>query len=174
MIKRFLIGFIGLVLFACDTEQTSTKKNVPKPTKEQLIKANKNLMKLEETRIKRFLERSGWPVLSTGTGLHYWVYEPGKGDSVRQGEIITVNYTIRLLTGDTCYTNIGEEPDQFKVDFDDVESGLHEAVQYMKYGSKARLILPPHLAHGLIGDMNKIPMNATLIYDLEILNSKNE
>jgi FKBP-type peptidyl-prolyl cis-trans isomerase len=55
------------------------------------------------------------------------------------------------------------------VDFDQVESGLHEGIKYMKKGEKARLILPPHLAHGLIGDMNKIPMNATLIYDIQVI-----
>ena len=40
---------------------------------------------------------------------------------------------------------------------------------YMKEGDKAKLILPSHLAYGLIGDQNKIPQKATIIYDIELL-----
>ena len=39
----------------------------------------------------------------------------------------------------------------------------------LKKGSKARFILPPHLAHGLIGDENRIPARAIIIYDIEVL-----
>jgi FKBP-type peptidyl-prolyl cis-trans isomerase FkpA len=40
----------------------------------------------------------------------------------------------------------------------------------MKQGQKAIFIMPPHLAHGLLGDKNKVPPRATLVYDVELLN----
>jgi FKBP-type peptidyl-prolyl cis-trans isomerase len=39
----------------------------------------------------------------------------------------------------------------------------------MRKGEKALFILPPHLAHGLIGDMNKIPPLTTVVYDIELI-----
>jgi FKBP-type peptidyl-prolyl cis-trans isomerase FkpA len=55
---------------------------------------------------------------------------------------------------------------------DNVESGLHEGILYMNEGSKALLVIPSHLAHGLVGDMNKIPPKSTIVYDIELLELK--
>jgi FKBP-type peptidyl-prolyl cis-trans isomerase len=52
---------------------------------------------------------------------------------------------------------------------DNIESGLHEALQLMRIGDKMRFILPSHLAHGLIGDQTKIPPRASVIYEIELL-----
>ena len=50
-----------------------------------------------------------------------------------------------------------------------VESGLEMAVLLMKDGQKGKFILPPHLGHGLIGDNDKIPPLAILVFDIELL-----
>jgi len=39
----------------------------------------------------------------------------------------------------------------------------------MRQGDRAKLIVPSHLAFGLLGDLKKIPAGATLVYDIEIL-----
>ena len=57
----------------------------------------------------------------------------------------------------------------FKVGFGGVESGLEEGVLLLRTGDKARFIMPPHLAHGLIGDGDCIPMRAIIIYDVELV-----
>jgi FKBP-type peptidyl-prolyl cis-trans isomerase FkpA len=179
MITRNLYFFLSVLmtlvlLNACkgdsSGETTSSNQSIkqPNPTQEELFKMNKRLMNEERSRINHFIKRNRWPVSSTGTGLKYWVYETSEGDSVKERDIVKVRYNILLLTGDTCYKR-WDQSEQFTVDFDQVESGLHEGIKYMKKGEKARLILPPHLAHGLIGDMNKIPMNATLIYDIQVI-----
>ena len=53
-----------------------------------------------------------------------------------------------------------------------VESGLEEAVLKLRKNSSAILILPPHLAHGLIGDGNKIPPKAILVYKIKVIDIK--
>ena len=52
------------------------------------------------------------------------------------------------------------------------ESGLHEALKYLKVGDKAIIILPHFAAHGILGDMNKIPPLSTVVYDIEVLDAK--
>ena len=67
------------------------------------------------------------------------------------------------------YKTDTERSEHFAVDFDDVESGLHEGVKYMSVGDKAIFILPAHLAHGITGDQAAIPPQSTLVYDLHLL-----
>jgi FKBP-type peptidyl-prolyl cis-trans isomerase FkpA len=55
------------------------------------------------------------------------------------------------------------------VGMEEIESGIHKAVQFMKKGDKALILIPSHLAHGLLGDMNKIPPQTPIIYDIYIL-----
>jgi FKBP-type peptidyl-prolyl cis-trans isomerase len=53
-----------------------------------------------------------------------------------------------------------------------VESGLEEVILFLKKGDRAKIIIPSHLAFGLVGDGNKIPAMATLVYDLELIELK--
>ena len=50
-----------------------------------------------------------------------------------------------------------------------VEGGLDEALLLMRIGDKARIILLPHLAHGLLGDFEKIPARSIIVYYIELV-----
>lgn len=161
---------IGLGASCGRTEQTNqTKETGQKSVKEQLIEANRSRVEIESERIDAFVERRKWNVTKTGTGLRYMIYQDGEGPTAKKGDRAKVNFSVSLLDGTECYSSEESGPQVFTVGMDNVESGLHEGITYMKTGSKAKLILPSHLAHGLIGDQNKIPANATIIYDIELL-----
>ena len=106
---------------------------------------------------------------TTGTGLHYMFIGKGKGDSARSGDVVKVNYTIALMDGTVCYSSDKDGTYEFRVEGDAIESGLHEAIQLMRAGDKAKFILPAHLAHGVHGDDANIPPLSTLVVDLELL-----
>jgi FKBP-type peptidyl-prolyl cis-trans isomerase len=55
-----------------------------------------------------------------------------------------------------------------KVGRDNVESGLHEAIQLMRKGDRAKFDLPSFRAFGLTGE-GKIPMNASVVYDIYLV-----
>lgn len=135
-----------------------------------LMEVNRNRVSAERERIDNYVRRRNWRVVETGTGLRYHIYQ--KSDSSLQrpvaGNMVYVTYSVSLIDGTQCYSRV-DHPETFRVEQDNVESGLHEGIQFMRPGEKAHLILPPHLAHGLIGDMDKIPMNATIIYDIHLL-----
>jgi FKBP-type peptidyl-prolyl cis-trans isomerase len=75
---------------------------------------------------------------------------------------------VRLLDGKLCYESDENFYEELKIDHNDRESGLNEALKLMKTGEKAKLILPNHLAHGLVGDLKSIPPLSILIVDLEL------
>jgi FKBP-type peptidyl-prolyl cis-trans isomerase FkpA len=141
----------------------------PAELKESLLNANKIYAKRESDEIDQYIKQHKWNVTGTGTGLQYIIFKKGIGEQARAGQLAKVNYKISLLDGTLCYSSDETGPKQFLIDQDDVESGLHEGIKYMKVGDRAILIIPSHLAHGLIGDESKIPPQATLIFDLELL-----
>jgi FKBP-type peptidyl-prolyl cis-trans isomerase FkpA len=138
-------------------------------TLDDLVRNNKKVHEQEMMSIEAFVKEKNWPVTKTGTGLQYWVYENGNGQVAKLEDIVTLAFHIELMDGSACYDASLANPKKFRVGHDNVESGLHEVVQLLHVGDKAKVVLPSHLAFGLTGDNNKIPQNATVIYDLQII-----
>ena len=160
-----------LILFSCADKPYETEKEV-NWTKDQSIKMNANFAAEEDKEIEAFLKRrKDWNMTTTGTGLRYMIYQNGpKVDSVYADDLVYVNFEVSLLSGEVCYRSETDEPEQFKVEHADIESGLHEGIKLMCKGDRAKFILPSHLAHGLIGDTDKIPPLSPVVYDIELVN----
>jgi len=169
LIKRSIILIFIIIFFSCNREKNVENKTVIKHSKESLEEVNKLLVDKDAELIKSYVDRRGWKIELTESGLWYMIYEKGSGSDIKKGDIITFNYEVWLLNGTHCYSSDKLGSKNFVVGKGGVESGLEEGVLMLKLGSKARFILPPHLAHGLIGDENRIPARATIVYDIEIL-----
>lgn len=160
--------FLSIIFISCQNDKNEEKKDWHK-INEQLIDVNKYLVKEDRERIESFIKRNEWNMTQTETGMWYEIYEKGKGELVKENDIATINYTITLLDGTLCYSSDSLGALTFKVGRANVESGMHQGIRLMNIGSKARFILPPHLAHGLVGDDNKIPPRSIIVYDVELL-----
>ncbi len=136
------------------------------PTQEEMIQENRRVVKLENNDIDLYVNRYGYEMQATGTGIRYQMVRETKGESVRPGQWAMVNYRAELLNGDTAYLSEPGHPEAFKVEMDDVESGLHEAIQLMSPGDSAVVIIPSYRAHGLIGDQRNVPMRSTMVYHI--------
>ena len=170
---RLLVSFIclsSLFLCACNMEPEQKKPIDPAKHKKSLVNANKDLVALEQQDIENYITRQNWEMVETGSGLQYMIYEQGNGKQVEEGLVVQCAYTTGLLTGKTCYSSDKLGPKEFLVGRGGVESGLEEAVLLFREGDKAKIILPSHLAFGLVGDDDCIPKKAVLVYDLEVKN----
>ncbi|MBI4931527.1 MAG: FKBP-type peptidyl-prolyl cis-trans isomerase [Bacteroidetes bacterium] len=164
------VGLLFLFLFSCGTENVKPKQKAnPSQFKEQLVKVNKYEMEKESDEINQYIARHNWTMEKTGTGLRYLFLKQGTGDSARSGDNVKVNYKISLFDGTECYSSDKDGAYEFKVEGDAIESGLHEAIQLMCVGDKAKFILPSYMAHGLHGDDASIPPLSTIVVDLELL-----
>lgn len=156
-----------LVLVACKGEER-TEKTITWTT-EQSTNLNKDLAEEEEIDIKLFLAQHGdWKMTKTGSGLRYFIYEDVAGEVASVGDAVQIEFAITLLDGTECYKTEIDEVQEMVVDKSDVETGLQEALKFMSEGDKAKVIIPSHLAHGLLGDMNKIPPLTPLVIDLQL------
>lgn len=177
MCNRFLL-FLSLVflLISCSGDHASQGKKEVRVPKDSLIVRNQEWTIQEKAVIDDYVRRKQWNVTTTGTGLRYIIYKQGDTlkPTAKDGQIVTVDYEIYLLEDDSlCYASEGI-PESFKVKMDNVESGLHEAMTYLREGDQAKIILPSWLAFGLIGDLDKIPMQSPLVYDIHLLKIADE
>jgi FKBP-type peptidyl-prolyl cis-trans isomerase len=90
----------------------------------------------------------------------------------RSGQTVYTRLRVELLNGTICHETPKEETENFVLEHSDKESGVHEALRFMKKGDRAKLILPSHLAHGLLGNRDQIPPQSILYIDLELVELK--
>ena len=109
-------------------------------------------------------------VVTTASGLQFIVVEPGQGAVPQVGEIVSVHYVGTLEDGtefDNSYSR--GEPISFPLGKGQVIPGWDEGIGLMNLGGKAKLIIPPELAYGEQGAGGVIPPNATLYFDVELV-----
>ncbi|MFM1875806.1 MAG: putative FKBP-type peptidyl-prolyl cis-trans isomerase precursor [Bacteroidota bacterium] len=167
---RFFAAIILLAFtVSCNTETEQQKTVDPTKFKKPLMHANKELVELEEMDIENYIQRHNWKMEATGSGLRYLIYEHGNGKMVEAGKVVQFHYQTELLSGKVCYTSDSLGVREFLVGRGGVESGLEEAVLYLREGDRVKIILPSHLAFGLLGDEDCIPTKAVVVYDLKVL-----
>ena len=112
-----------------------------------------------------------WPgAKKTATGLRYLVLTPGSGEKARPGDLVKVHYTGWLIDGTAFDQNHDpENPFAFRVDRGQVIPGWDEALQRMQRGEKTIFILPHDIAYGSRGQPPRIPRQATLVFEIELL-----
>jgi FKBP-type peptidyl-prolyl cis-trans isomerase len=107
----------------------------------------------------------------TSSGLRYMIYAKGAQNTplAKDGQQALVRLNVLLLDGTVCYQTKHDEIERITIAHSEKESGIHEALQLMRIGDKAKLILPSHLGHGLLGDRMKIPPQSILYIDLQLI-----
>jgi FKBP-type peptidyl-prolyl cis-trans isomerase FklB len=110
-------------------------------------------------------------VKTSASGLQYKVIKEGTGPQPKPTDMVSVNYRGTLIDGtefDSSYKR--GQPATFPVN--GVIKGWTEALQLMKVGSKYQVFVPSNLAYGERSVSPEIGPNATLIFDVELLDAK--
>lgn len=168
---KIVVFIVIYFLAACTDSQKVPDDNTYSinELKEPLIKTNKYLTRTEKEDIDDFVQRYHWNMISTGTGLMYMIEDQGNAKKANYGNIVKAKYTLKLLNGDIVYNSENDGLLEFQVGKGGVPTGLEEGILLLGLHSKAKFILPSHLAFGLLGDSKRIPPRSVLIYDLEII-----
>src|ERR1700686_741440 len=107
---------------------------------------------------------------TTPSGLQYWDIVVGNGPTAVPGSMVHVHYSGYLTTGEKFDSSRDRnEPFSFPLGAGQVIKGWDEGVAGMKVGGQRQLRIPPQLGYGVAGAGGTIPPNATLIFDVELL-----
>jgi FKBP-type peptidyl-prolyl cis-trans isomerase FkpA len=109
----------------------------------------------------------------TTTGLQIEKLKEGTGKAAVSGASVTVHYTGWLTNGQKFDSSVDRgEPFTFLLGRGQVIKGWDQGVATMKVGDKIKLTIPPELGYGARGAGNVIPPNATLVFEVELLDVK--
>ena len=109
-------------------------------------------------------------VVTTASGLQYQEVVLGEGDEAVTGSRVQVHYTGRLEDGTQFDTSRDSgQPFEFTLGAGRVIQGWDEGIVGMREGGQRTLIIPPELGYGASGFPPVIPPDATLIFDVELI-----
>lgn len=144
---------------------TFQQKKMEEQETEMIKEADENLAAGAKFRAEH-AEKDG--VKTTESGMQYEVLASGKGASPAANDTVIAHYHGTLIDGTVFDSSVErEEPATFPLDR--VIQGWQEALPMMKIGDKWSIVLPPHLAYGDQGAGGVIGPNATLIFEIELL-----
>ena len=108
--------------------------------------------------------------ISSENGLKITINKEGSGDRAEIGMSVSVHYTGKLEDGTVFDSSVPRgQPFTFTLGAGQVIKGWDLGVEGMTIGEKRNLVIPPHLGYGIRGAGATIPPNATLIFDVELL-----
>jgi len=167
--NRVLPIVMIFLLMSCDPPVQEQQLPKEDPYREQFVKTNRYLQMRHQDQIAAFVERVGWDAQKTASGLWIVIEEKGSGANIVEGDVVSYTFSSTLLNGTACYETTDLNPKQVQVGKGGIESGVEEGLKLLKRGSRAILLIPPHLAHGNFGDRDKIPGNSVIIYRMELM-----
>ena len=109
-------------------------------------------------------------MITTASGLQYEDTVEGNGELAVAGRQVSVHYTGWLTDGSKFDSSKDrDEPFEFPLGRRNVIAGWDEGVQGMRVGGVRKLTIPPQLGYGARGAGGVIPPNATLVFEVELL-----
>ncbi|MFN8241111.1 MAG: FKBP-type peptidyl-prolyl cis-trans isomerase [Bacteroidales bacterium] len=160
-----------LSLVSCNNKARENV-NIRRPGKKEMADLNSYFVEKDRERILAYIERRQLEMTESPTGLWYVIKKQGNGEFFGDASKVLFDYDCTLLDGTKCYSSRSLGPKEVIIGKTPIEAGLDEGLRKLKPGAEAIFILPPFLAHGLIGDSNAIPPRATIVYEIRILTSK--
>ena len=119
------------------------------------------------------MEKLAAGFLKTESGLRYQIIQKGSGKQAEKGKKVSVHYQGALENGevfDSSYKR--KQPIDFQLGVGQVIEGWDEGIALLQVGDKARFVIPSYLGYGSSGAGGVIPADATLVFDVELVDVK--
>ena len=136
--------------------------------KENMINANRVVIQSETTQIESYIQRRGLEMTQLPSGALFCETQHGNGRAINPEDTVIVTYRLEALDGTPFYKR---QKDTLVVGHREVTVALDDYLQQTTCGSKACLIAPSNSAYGVVGDGDRVPSRAVIIYHIESINN---
>ncbi|MCK9162803.1 MAG: FKBP-type peptidyl-prolyl cis-trans isomerase [Bacteroidales bacterium] len=180
-LHTILFLFIAILFIGCGESHNNhyaivlrEKREAPKveskesKVDETLLKANQVINEKEIQQIKGYVERRNWKMTQLKVGVFVEELEKGQGEIINSNSIVKLDCKIVLLDEKIVFDSKKDGERKINMGKEQSVIGLVYALEGKAVGSKLRVAIPSFLAYGLIGDGEKIPKRASLVYEIEI------
>ena len=169
MKQNFIYFILAFSLFSCNTEGVKKDK-----TKESTKEVKENVNKAESA-IKSLVPSKQVNTFEDKSGMKITWFEEGKGELLKDEDVVQINYDVRLEDGTLVDGNQLLKRDwlPFIVGFGLQTPGWDLAFRKLKVGDFVEIVLPGELARGNAGIKNLIPPNAINVIHVRVLKKIN-
>ncbi|HEY2783425.1 MAG TPA: FKBP-type peptidyl-prolyl cis-trans isomerase [Fimbriiglobus sp.] len=154
---------IRLLAFAWAAGVAATALAFPPPPPEKEKKAEVKRWEFPKLDAKEWKKQK--------SGLEIWETVVGKGTAAKAGETVTIRYKGWLTDGTVFDTTEKANAGPATFPLNRLIKGWQEGVPGMKPGGVRRLKIPASLAYGAKGAGDDVPPNATIIFEIELVES---
>jgi FKBP-type peptidyl-prolyl cis-trans isomerase len=154
--------FLSLLFVGCvqSSEVPETETNVDPMERHRMYLAQ------ERQYIESYIESHQLTgIAANGFGMYELSVSQGEGMKAEMGDRVIYGATVYLLDD----SGVAQYTDTIDLGYSQVEIGLHEAIAGMKEGEKKLVLIPSFLAKGLAGDLDMVPPQSPLRYDLRLI-----
>jgi len=178
---RFIIlsCFLCLGFTACKQHQDA-RRPISRATgvfMKKSIARNKKLIASEEDQIQALMKKNPKVSYIASTKGYWYSYEI-KNDidtiTPKKGDVAFFNYELKDLNGAIIYSEVELRPQVYRVDKQDIMTGLRDGIKLMHKNEKVNFYFPSHIAYGYHGDNKKIGVNQPLICTVTLNDFKSE
>jgi gliding motility-associated peptidyl-prolyl isomerase len=178
---RFIIlsCFLCLGFTACKQHQDA-RRPISRATgvfMKKSIARNKKLIASEEDQIQALMKKNPKVSYIASTKGYWYSYEI-KNDidtiTPKKGDVAFFNYELKDLNGAVIYSEVELRPQVYRVDKQDIMTGLRDGIKLMHKSEKVNFYFPSHIAYGYHGDNKKIGVNQPLICTVTLNDFKSE
>jgi FKBP-type peptidyl-prolyl cis-trans isomerase FkpA len=141
----FLFALVSTLLFSCGSY-----------SEEELSEFDQ--------KIQKYMKSNKIDCKKSASGLYYKIIEEGEGDLIQFTDKVSVKYKGNLLGGKV----FDEQTEAIEMAVSSQINAWKELMLQLKKGSKAYMIVPPHLGYGEY-KVDKIPSNSILVFELEVV-----
>ena len=135
------------------------------------IERNKQLNTKEQTIIQNLMQQQENNYIASESGFWYYYNNKVEFDTLvtpNFGDIITYDYNVKTLNGETIYSKEDIKTQTYAMDQQELFTGLREGLKLMKSGETVTFMFPSQKAYGYYGDKNKIGSNTPLVCEVTI------
>ena len=139
--------------------------------REAAVKKQEEAQKAARASFEQLVKEKYPKAQKTASGLYYLIEKQGAGAQAAAGKTVNVHYTGTLADGTKFDSSLDRgQPISFQLGRGMVIRGWDEGIALFKVGGKGKLIIPSDLGYGSQGAGGVIPPNATLVFDIELVN----